>query len=233
MQKFRHRLVILVILTGVIFTAQVFAQLAGNPENLCRNGFFPRESKTYRLARITGKKGEKIYFHGDEREDCPGGKDCRLKSYLIPGDEIIVSRVFGGYACGWFQPARGSETVGWIKIDNFEWSEEKLNISIGDWLGNWKYYDNDINIIISKNRGLLGITGNAIWKGLGDNVHVGELDDHAKPSGNRLDVGADETDESACKVSMQLVGKYLIVSDNLNCGGANVTFSGVYQRKSK
>jgi hypothetical protein len=30
---------------------------------------------------------------------------------------------------------------------------------------------------------------------------------------------------------MQLVGKHLVVGDNLHCGGANVSFSGVYRRK--
>jgi hypothetical protein len=30
---------------------------------------------------------------------------------------------------------------------------------------------------------------------------------------------------------MQLVGKLLVVGDNLHCGGANVSFSGIYQRK--
>jgi hypothetical protein len=30
---------------------------------------------------------------------------------------------------------------------------------------------------------------------------------------------------------MQLVGKFLVVGDNLHCGGANLTFSGVYQSK--
>jgi hypothetical protein len=66
---------------------------------------------------------------------------------------------------------------------------------------------------------------------LGDNVHIGELDHSAKPSLNKLKLGETDDDEFACKVAMQLVGKFLIVSDNLNCGGANVTFSGVYLKK--
>jgi hypothetical protein len=42
--------------------------------------------------------------------------------------------------------------------------------------------------------------------------------------------GADELD---CQVTMQLVGKLLVVGENLHCGGANVSFSGVYPRKPK
>jgi len=233
MLKFLQSSAILGILTAMFFTAQVFAQLDGNPENLCRNGFFPRESKEYKLARITGKKAEKIYFYGDERDDCPGGQNCRQKSYLIPGDEIIVSRSFGDFACSWFQPRKGSETVGWIKLENLEWIQTNQNPAEKDWLGEWLFYDNSIEISKAKKPDLLAITGNATWKGLGDNIHVGELDESAKPSGNKLKLGENETGEYACKVSMLLLGKYLIVSDNLNCGGVNVSFSGVYQKKPR
>ena len=223
--------VAILIISTFIFATQASAQLAGNPENFCRNGAFPRESRDYKLARITGKKGERVYFYGDEREDCPGWKDCRLKSYVIPGDEVIVSRTFGAYACGWFQPAKGSETVGWIKSDNLETIEPNRNPAEKDWLGEWRFYDNSIAIAKSKKAGLFDVTGDAIWKGLGDNVHVGELDESAKPTENLLKLGEGDADEYACKVSMWLLGKYLVVSDNLNCGGANVSFSGVYRKK--
>lgn len=231
MTKFIQGLVCFAVLLVFGLTAEVFAQLDGNPPNLCRNGFFPRDGKIYQSARITGKTGEKIYFYGDEREDCPQSANCRLKSYLIPGDEIIVSRVFGNFACAWFQPRRGSETVGWINEANFERVETNLKPAEKDWLGEWRFYDNSITISKSKTPALFDIKGNAVWKGLGDNVHVGELDESAKPGANTLKLGENETGEYACKVSMQLVGRYLIVSDNLNCGGANVTFSGVYRKK--
>lgn len=233
MKKIIQNTAILVIIYGFILTAQIFAQLEGNPENLCRNGFFPRESKNYKIAKIKGGKGEKVYFYGDERDDCPGGKNCRLKSYVIKNDEIIVSRVFSGFACSWFQPRKGSETVGWIKVDNLEWIDKAQKPAEKDWLGEWGFYDNSIIISKGKKPGLFDIKGNAFWKGLGDNIHIGELDHSTKPLENKLNLGAEETDEYACKVSMQLVGKYLAVSDNLNCGGANVTFSGVYLKRAK
>ena len=43
----------------------------------------------------------------------------------------------------------------------------------------------------------------------------------------------DGTDELDCQVTMQLVCKFLVVGDNLHCGGANVSFSGVYQKRPK
>ena len=230
MKKFTRNFAFLILAGGFIFTLQVFGQLDGNPENFCRNGFFPRESKDYSLAVVKGKKGEKIYFYGDERADCPNNKNCRLKSYLIPKNEVLVSRKLGKFACVWFQPNKGSETVGWIPLQNLEF----LNLlqSFDEITGNWNFYDNQIKIAKTAKSSVYKITGDATWKGLGDNVHIGELDGEAKIVGNDLKYGAEETDEYACKVTMRLVGKYLIVSDNLNCGGANVTFSGVYRRKA-
>jgi hypothetical protein len=106
-----------------------------------------------------------------------------------------------------------------------------LNLKPQDWLGKWRYYDNSIEISKS-GAGELAVKGNAFWQGLGDNIHIGELDHKAKPTGNILKLGENETSEYDCKVTMRLLGKYLIASDNNNCGGANVTFSGVY-RKTK
>ncbi|HEX8251389.1 MAG TPA: hypothetical protein VF599_24665 [Pyrinomonadaceae bacterium] len=214
----------------LLFTIQIFAQLEGNPENLCRNGFFPRESKEYKLAIVKGAKNEKVYFYDDNRA-CPNDENCRTKSYVIPNDEVIVSRNFGKWSCVWYQPKKGSETVGWIALDKLEFKETNLNPAPNDWLGNWNYAGNSIEIGKSKSAGLLTITGNAFWKGLGDNVHVGELDDESKPAGNEMKTGENETGEYECKVTMRLLGKYLIASDNLQCGGVNVTFSGVYQKK--
>ena len=59
---------------SILLTSPAFAQLKGNPDNICRNGSFPRESKDYRLAKITGAAGDRIYFHGDGNEHCPATK---------------------------------------------------------------------------------------------------------------------------------------------------------------
>lgn len=212
----------------MFLTFPIFAQIEGNPENWCRNGFFARESENYYLATIKGKKAEKVYFYGDD-DSCPNGKNCRQKSYLIPNDEVIVSRKFGKWACVWFQPKSGSETVGWIPLEKLK--NNLMRQGFDEIVGNWGFYENDIAITKTNNPQVYKVTGNAFWRGAGDNIHTGELDNEAKFVGKNLKLGEDETDEYACKVTLRLVGKYLIVSDNLNCGGANVTFSGVYLRQ--
>lgn len=208
------------------------AQLDGNPANWCRQGFFPSESEEYQIARINGSAKERAYFHDDTRDDCPAGKGCQAKSYLVPENEVLISRVLNSdWGCAWYTPRKGSPTIGWISMRRLDFLPGGLNLLAQDWLGNWKYYDN--SILISKGQGgELVVKGEAFWKGLGDNIHIGELDDTAKPTGNILKLGENETSEYDCKATLTLVGKYLVASDNNNCGGANVTFSGVY-RKTK
>jgi len=214
---------------SLLLTSPASAQLKGNPDNVCRNGFFPRESEAYRLAKIKGAAGDRIYFHGDGNERCPDDRTCRLKTYVIRSDEVIVSRTFGKFACSWFQPRNGTETVGWIETDRLAWQGSIRAPSERDWLGEWRGYDNFIRISKAKKAGMLAIKGEATW-GSGSRTHTGELDYEAKPSADKISFGAG-TDELECQVTMHLVGKFLVVGDNLHCGGANVSFSGVYQKR--
>ena len=205
------------------------AQLKGNPDHVCRNGYFPRESTNYRLAKIMGAAGDKIHFHGDDNARCPDDAACRLKTYVIPGDEVIVSRRLARFACSWFQPRKGTETVGWIETERLAWQDDTRPPAMRDWLGEWLAQDNVIRIAKSKAAGQLAIKGKSTW-GSGPSTHTGELDYDAKPAADKMKFG-DGADEYDCQVTMQLVGKLLVVGDNLHCGGANVSFSGVYQRK--
>jgi hypothetical protein len=40
-------------------------------------------------------------------------------------------------------------------------------------------------------------------------------------------------DESSCVVKLHRRGPYLVVSDNGNCGGLNVSFGGIYTKARK
>ncbi|MBK7705101.1 MAG: hypothetical protein IPN69_09635 [Acidobacteria bacterium] len=207
-----------------------FGQLDGNPENMCRNGFFPRESESYSLAKVKAKRGARVYFYGDD-DDCPNGKNCRTKSYLIAKNEVIVSREFGKWACVWYQPAKGSETVGWIALSNLDYVALPGERGPSAWIGKWTYYDSTIEIAASKTKDVYGVKGTAFWRGLGDNIHIGELDGTAKYANGKLNYGWADKGEYDCRATFNAVGRFMVVSDNLNCGGANVSFSGVYRRK--
>ncbi len=104
---------------------------------------------------------------------------------------------------------------------------------LASWLGDWRYGENTIRFTNNKLAGFLNVTGDALWRGLGDNVHVGEMDERVEPRLNIVKVGESSTDEHECKVTLRLVGEFLVVHDNMRCGGMNVSFSGVYRRSSK
>ncbi|HEX7956001.1 MAG TPA: hypothetical protein VF508_03610 [Pyrinomonadaceae bacterium] len=203
------------------------AQGEGNPANFCRNGAFASDSAAFRLARVTGPKRSRVYFQGDE-EGCPGpAAKCRQKAYVVPGDQLLVSRTFGDWVCAWFQPARGPETVGWLPAERLGVTEPDANPRPAFWLGAWRFYDNSLTLARGKRAGALRVEGAATWVGVNPgNAHVGEVSGEAAPAGNALKIEYEE-----CHVTLRLVGPYLVASDNKQCGGLNVTFDGVYRRK--
>lgn len=201
------------------------AQVEGNPLNWCRNGPFAAEDADYRIARVVGRKGARVYFHGDD-EGCPSPK-CRLKAYVVPGDEVIVSRTLGDWACAWYQPAKGPETVGWIMAHELSLDAPAPKPAAASWEGEWEFYDNGLTVRRERRTGRLSVTGAASWKGANPGqVNVGEVEAQGAPEGNVLRLKNDE-----CELTLRLVGPYLLAGDNKRCGGFNVTFDGVYRRK--
>ena len=205
------------------------AQDGGDPANWCRNGAFARGAEALGLARVKGEKGARVYFHGEE-EGCPGpAAKCRQKAYLVPGDEVVTSRTFGDWVCAWYQPARGRETVGWLSAESLAAVAAAESAPLASWLGTWGFYDNEVRLSRGPRADVLSVSGSATWVGVNPgNVHVGEVSGGGTPVGNVLTLGEDPED---CQATLRLVGPYLVVSDNKQCGGVNVTFDGVYRRK--
>ncbi len=67
--------------------------------------------------------------------------------------------------------------------------------------------------------------------------HNGQLEAEVTPQNGTIafvndgSVPFEKTDEEGCRVRMQRIGPWLLVSDNDGCGGAAVTFTGLYRRK--
>ena len=213
----------------------VLSATAQDPEveNWCRAGFFTKESDNFRIAVAAGKRSDRVYFYDDFEDGCPGKESCRAKAFVVGGDRFVVSRTYKNFGCAWFAPAKGMPTIGWIKLENLKFIDGFAKPTLSSWLGRWRYAENSIHFTNNKLAGWLNVTGDAIWRGVGDNVHIGEIDDRAVPNGNTLKVGERDADEFSCKATMRLVGEFLIVNDNLYCGGANVSFSGVYRKAGR
>ncbi|MBC7929233.1 MAG: hypothetical protein H7Z38_01590 [Rubrivivax sp.] len=205
------------------------AQESGNPANWCRNGAFVSDAKEFRLARAVGGKGARVYFY-DDADDCPKpDAKCRQKTYVVPGDALVISRAFGDWMCAWYSSAKGRETVGWIAANQLSVTEPDKNPPLARWLGAWEFYSDSLNIKRGAKAGWLRVEGEAFWQGANpENIHTGGINAEAAPAGNTLML--DEGD-GICKMTLRLIGDFLVADDNGDCGGANVTFDGVYRKK--
>jgi len=225
MNKAGAILVMLLVWSSVFATATSAQNVNGNPVNWCRNGLFPADEADFKLAKVNDTLGARTHFLSDD-DNCPSADaKCKLKSYLIPGNQVLISRQYGSWVCSWYQPRKGSETVGWLPVESLSVYEHPARPSLEKWVGLWKYYDQTLNVKRGGKADSLMVKGDATWRGLGDNVHVGSVAATARPQGNELILM-----EEDCRVALKLVGDFLVVSDNSQCGGANVRFNGVYRR---
>ncbi len=220
------RVILLALLMLMCVSTKALAQNANdNPANWCRNGLFPSDEAEFKLATVSGIRGTQLHFFNDT-DGCPSADaKCKLRSYLSTGNQVVVSRRYGSWICSWYQPRKGSETVGWLPVDSLVITGQAASPAFEKWIGRWKYDEQSLSIRRdSKSRALM-VKGDAIWRGAGDNVHVGRVEAGALPQGHELILIEEE-----CRVTLKLVGDYIVANDNSECGGMNVRFNGVYRR---
>ena len=193
----------------------------------CRNGLFADEAP-FALAQVRGEG--RAYFQADIN-GCPWNEGtCQAPAYLVPGDEVVLSKIRKGFACAYFPNDEGG-TAGWV-------STRRLSLQFADnrpdeaaWLGAWQGSGANPSIRFYKDTGKLHVVGEAFWPGPQGThdyptIHIGEVDGAVSLAGHT----GTYSDENDCRVSFTLLGDYLVASDNRRCGGVNVTFSGVYRR---
>jgi hypothetical protein len=173
---------------------------------------------------VSPPTGGRSYFRNDG-EGCPDAPSCRLKSYLVVQDEVLVSKVENGWACAWYGHGE-RHTVGWLK------KADLIKLAVapsgeGDWLGDWSFGDNQITIKRDK-KGLRAV-GDAVWTGPASQ-HVGSFEGPIEVKGVSAEYADPEGTEPSCDVRMRRVGKHMVVADSGSCGGASVSFDGVYAR---
>jgi hypothetical protein len=174
------------------------------------------------------RPGPKRHFNGDQY-DGPGKVRA---AYVVAGDRLVAGEVRGNYRLVTFVPAGGGRhTTGWIE------SAALTKVALpqpaqASWVGNWTGWYAEIAIVRGKQPDTLKASGEATY-GMHDKdrvargaINFGDFDGEGQPSGNRLTIVSDER----CTVDLRLLGPYLLAVDNGNCGGLNVSFSGVYRR---
>ena len=180
-----------------------------------------------------------IFYHESEVDGRPAPTPrCQRRAYINAGDMVLLGEVRGSFVKAAYSDAQGRPTEGWILRSMVE-PVAKPRSTLSAWRGHWSYDEADIDITPGKHPGSLKASGNAIWGGhdpervkMGS-VHTGEFDGEAAVVADRVVFGdPHSSDEGECRVSMRLIGPYLVAADNNRCGGLNVSFSGFYRRTS-
>ena len=182
----------------------------------------------------------RIYFVANQSARtpmCPSpDRACRLRGFLVPGDDVLVTATSGAYLCATFKSPKGVETSGWLPKAAVVVVAPK-NLSAQDWDGEWRR-DSEAEVILRSHGNELEISGAATWIGEAT-ANEGQLTGNAEPRNGSLAIGYDPDkpgssplDGPGCAARLQLFGRYLVVDDNDKCGGLNVSFSGIYVRHS-
>ena len=198
---------------------------------MCRNGLFADTDAPLGAARIVG--APRTYLRLDT-DKCPNQTDaCKGRAYLVPGDTVITAQTAGAYACVYF-PNKSGGSAGYVRRDEYSPLPAQKDPALADWKGEWRDGDNRIRLWASG--GKIGAAGNAYWPSRNPSPaeapggpHLGDFGGAAAPKGSSVEFHEGDA-PSQCVVHLTLVEPFLIARDNRQCGGMNVSFSGVYSK---
>lgn len=220
---------------GLTGLGLVAAGAAAAQDRACRVATFPLDQRAFGQSRIT--PGPPIHLAADPI-GCPDGMAaCRQPPFAVSGDVVLTGRPRGPWVCV-YRPSRGGGGVaGWAPGRRLSALPAEAAPPLHAWLGRWTYGRNWIEI--SRDGNELAGKGHAAWPSVypipqeaaGDKRSA-KFSAQSLPSGNRLEFKNGEyNDQGACTVSLVLVGRYIVAEDDGRCGGRNVTFTGVYERR--
>ena len=191
---------------------------------MCRNGL-PASDPPFQLARIAGDGRAYLL---EDTDKCPEEGECRQESYLVPGDQVVVTKLRMGHACVHYPNASGN-AAGYVPLDRIALQEHDTDPPPEAWLGTWSDSGNP-HVAIAMEGGGLTIAGTSYWPGPNGSrrypyPNIGDIDGPLTILGNRA-----RYDDGHCRVDFTLVGQFLMAHDNFRCGGLNVRFDGLYRR---
>ncbi len=188
----------------------------------------------------------RVPFLKDDCDDTKPGA-CHSKAFVMPGDVVLVGQVFDVSACAVFVDGKGRTTAGLLPNDRLEVPTPRPKADRSALVGTWSRVEAEIVVKPKGRDGMLTFAGAATYGALDKNrvargaVNLGEFSFDVKPSANSVDIAlgtsgavarnAKSVDDTDCAVAMIGLGPYLVAEDNRNCGGVNVSFTGIYRQK--
>src|SRR5258708_7201697 len=167
---------------------------------------------------------------------CPAAtKACRKKSYLVTGDLVLVGRTQGDFTCVSYQSPLAKKQIwanGWLPSAALTPVAPMPSPKTPDWIGNWYHPGGSIEIR-SGDGGKLQVQGGMTLLTARD-FHNGDFKAQVAPQNDTIAFADDGSNYGeGCQVRMQRIGPWLAVVDNSGCGGAGVSFTGLYRRTNQ
>jgi hypothetical protein len=234
---------VLCLISGAVLLAGPASAYDADDPNNC-NGVDWDDNRPLVVAKVTAEPRVNFvkspYDDDFKAEGCPAATSaCRKKSYLVAGDLVLVGKTEHNFTCVSYQsqPAKKPYwTTGWLPNSALTPVAPMASPQTSDWIGNWDHPHGGIEIKPGGIGGRLQIDGIMVVPTAQD-FHNGTIDAQVMPQKDSIAFLDDgwfpfETKcDGGCRVRMQRIGPLLVVEDNGDCGGAGVTFTGLYRRK--
>ena len=203
-------------------------------EETC-SGTYGFDEEGYTLGKVKANV-KRSYFQGDD--------GVPSKSYVVRGDAVMVTNRKPDAVCAVYVSRKGDETSGWLNLVDIDM------LAVPDmkpraWIGKWTAGERANLEISAAKKGWLSVSGEALWGGStadieNGNVNTGGVDGDAPVENGVLSFAVNmdgtsktfaEAGEYECAIRLRPLGSsYLLAEDNKNCGGHNVSFTGLYAR---
>jgi hypothetical protein len=163
---------------------------------------------------------------------CPAvALSCQKASYLVTGDLVLVGKTRGEFTCVDYQSPLAKQQVwinGWLPSAALTPVAPMSSPKASDWIGTWRHPGGSIEIK-NGDDAKLQVEGAMTLQTPSGDFQNGDFKARVAPQTTIA-----FTDEGSygdgCHVRMQRIDVWLLVEDNGRCGGAGVTFTGLYRR---
>jgi len=200
-----------------------------------------------RFADGTGPFNAVRFPSGNSVSLIPADAACLNSDPSACADRIPLDphrQWFAGARAGTWVCVTDGTVFGWAPADQLAFGPIPA-AHAKDWLGAWDriYGGASFRVTLADDKKTLHVTGSAEWIAGPDAVpHLGDLDADGNPVANELRLGEpkcldfdyNETHEECydCVARLMLINGRIFVIDNRLCGGMNVNFDGIYERKA-
>jgi hypothetical protein len=229
--------VIGLLLSAVLLVGPASAYDPYDPANC--NGADWDDKRALVVSKVTAKPRVNFvkspYDDDFKAENCPAATDaCRKTSYLVTGDLVLTGKTREEFTCvSYHSPLSDKRTwtTGWLPSAALTPVAPMQSPKTSDWVGTWRQgaYVGGGLVEIKAEGGKLHVDAGILVPTARD-FHNGAFEGDATVEGDTLSF-ADSYDDG-CRVRMQRIGPWLLIWDNGGCGGAGVTFTGLYRNKS-